>query len=189
MGVLSGLKVLEFEAIGPAPFCGMVLADMGADVIRVDRAVAPEDLGISRGGKRQDVLKRNRRSVLLDLKNPDGVAAALELVSKADVLIEGFRPGVMERLGLGPGRGAGAQPAAGLRPHDGLGPGRPAGPAGRARHQLHRADRRAATRSVRAGERPVPPLNLVGDFGGGGMLLAVGMLAALLRAAHSGRAR
>ena len=100
MGPLSGLKILEFEAIGPGPFCGMMLADMGADVLLIDR---PGDSGLGLGSNRAfDVMMRGRRSVTLDLKSKDGVAAALQLAAKADAIIEGFRPGVMERLGLGP---------------------------------------------------------------------------------------
>ena len=102
MGVLSGIRVLEFEAIGPGPFGAMLLADMGADVIRVDRPVPPDDLGPKTNGKRVDVTGRGRRSVTLDLKQPEAVEAALDLISRADVVIEGFRPGTMERLGLGP---------------------------------------------------------------------------------------
>ncbi len=100
MGPLTGLRVIEFEAIGPGPFAGMMLADMGADVLRIDRA---EDTGLGLGSARaHDVMLRGRRSVTLDLKTPGGVQAALQLADKADALIEGFRPGVMERLGLGP---------------------------------------------------------------------------------------
>ena len=100
MGPLAGLKILEFEAIGPGPFCGMMLADMGADVLLIDR---PDDPGLGLGRERwSDVMLRGRRSATLDLKSKDGVEAALQLAAKADALIEGFRPGVMERLGLGP---------------------------------------------------------------------------------------
>ena len=141
-GPLSGIKVLEFEAIGPGPFAGMLLADMGADVLLVDRP-ASSDLGLKRE-RWMDVMLRGRRSVTLDLKTKDGAGAALELVARADALIEGFRPGVMERLGLGPDALPQAQPEAGLRPHDRLGPGRAARAARRPRHQLHRARRRAA---------------------------------------------
>ena len=102
MGVLSGIRVLEFEAIGPGPFGAMLLADMGADVLRIDRPLAPQDLGPKTNGKRADVTGRGRRSVTLDLKEPQAVEAALDLMARADVVIEGFRPGTMERLGLGP---------------------------------------------------------------------------------------
>src|SRR5215472_8375996 len=102
MGVLSGFRVLEFEAIGPAPFGTMLLADMGADIIRIDRPAAPEDLGPKREGKHVEVTGRGRRSVTLDLKHPEAAQVALDLIAETDVLIEGFRPGTMERLGLGP---------------------------------------------------------------------------------------
>lgn len=102
MTVLSGIRVLEFEAIGPAPFGTMLLADMGAEVLRIDRPVAPKDLGPKVSGRRIDITGRGKRSVTLDLKHPQAVAVALELIKRADVLVEGFRPGTMERLGVGP---------------------------------------------------------------------------------------
>lgn len=102
MGVLSGFRILEFEAIGPAPFGTMLLADMGADVLRIDRPVAPEDLGLKREGRQVHLTARGRRSVTLDLKDPQSSEVALELMARADAIIEGFRPGTMERLGLGP---------------------------------------------------------------------------------------
>jgi alpha-methylacyl-CoA racemase len=110
LSVLSGIRVLEFEAIGPAPFGAMLLADMGADVLRIDRPLPPEDLGPRRNGKSIDITGRGRRSITLDLKSPSAAAAVLELIGKADVLIEGFRPGTMERLGLGPERALGRNP-------------------------------------------------------------------------------
>lgn len=186
MGVLSGLKVLEFEAIGPAPFCGMVLADMGADVIRVDRATAPEDLGIGRGEKRADVLKRNRRSVTLDMKSADGVAAALDLIGKADVLLEGFRPGVMERLGLGPDVALARNPKLVYGRMTGWGQDGPMSQA--AGHDINYIALSGALHAIgRKGQNPTPPLNLVGDFGGGGMFLAFGIVAALLERSRSGK--
>jgi alpha-methylacyl-CoA racemase len=102
MGVLDGIRVVEFEAIGPAPFAAILLADMGADVLRIDRPVAPDDLGPKRTGKYVDLTGRGRRSVTLDLKRPEAADATLELMSRADAIIEGFRPGTLERLGLGP---------------------------------------------------------------------------------------
>ncbi len=186
MGVLSGLKVLEFEAIGPAPFCGMVLADMGADVIRVDRATAPEDLGIGRGEKRADVLKRNRRSVTLDMKSADGIAAALDLIGKADVLLEGFRPGVMERLGLGPDVALARNPKLVYGRMTGWGQAGPMAP--EVGHDINYTALTGVLAAIGpAGGKPTPPLNLVGDFGGGGMLLAVGVLGALFRAQRTGQ--
>ena len=140
-GPLQGVKVLEIAGIGPGPFAAMMLADMGADVIRVDRAQSV--VGGDPASPPGDVLNRGRRSIGIDLKNPDGVEALLELVEHADALIEGFRPGVCERLGLRPRRVPGPQPEARLRPHDRLGPGRPVRPGRRPRHQLHRARRRA----------------------------------------------
>ena len=131
---------------------------------------------------------RGKRSVTLDLKKKQSASKPRsQLVAKADALIEGLRPGVMERLGLGPDVRSGEKPAARLRPHDGLGPGRAARAARGPRHQLHRARRRAARVRPRKGEAPVPPLNLVGDFGGGGMLLGFGVACALLEAARSGQ--
>ena len=142
MGPLAGVKVLEFEAIGPVPFCGMMLADMGADVLLVDR---PADAGLGLERERWfDTMLRGRRSVTLDLKSPGGVAAALTLARNADVVLEGFRPGVMERLGIGPDAMLAANPALVYGAHDRLGPGRSARAARRTRHQLHRHVRRAA---------------------------------------------
>ena len=125
MGPLKGLRVIELAGIGPGPFCAMLLADMGADVVRVDRTEA-SGLGVPMD-KRYDVNGRNRRSVALDLKSPAGPTAVLRLMAGADVLIEGFRPGVAERLGLGPADCHARQPAPGLRPHDRLRPDRAAG--------------------------------------------------------------
>ena len=140
-GPLAGVRIVELAGIGPGPMCAMLLADLGATVIRIDRK-QPSDLGIKRP-LRYDLLLRNRPVIALDLKSPAGVEAALQLVERADALIEGFRPGVTERLGTRSRRLPRAQPAPRLRPHDGLGPGRSAGADGRARHQLHRDHRRA----------------------------------------------
>ena len=184
MGPLAGIRILEFEAIGPAPFAGMLLADMGADVLLVDRPRA-SDLGLKRE-RWYDVMLRGKRSVTLDLKSPRGVQAALELVGRADALIEGFRPGVMERLGLGPD--------AALRKNPGLVYGRMTGwgqqgpLAPRAGHDINYIALAGVLQAFgRKGEAPVPPLNLVGDFGGGGMLLAFGVVSALLEAQRSGK--
>ena len=151
-GPLAGTKIIEIAGIGPGPFCAMMLADMGADVIRVDRAQNV------RGGDPAtppaDVLMRGRRSIGVDLKHPDGVETVLSLIESADGLIEGFRPGVMERLGLGPDAALGPQPAPRLRPHDRLGPGRARTRHRRPRHQLHRARRRARRRSAARAGRP-----------------------------------
>ena len=184
MGPLAGLRVLEFEAIGPGPFAGMMLADMGADVILVDR---PLDAGLGlKRERRFDVMLRGRRSLTLDLKSDDGAEAALRLAERADALIEGFRPGVMERLGLGPEAMHARNPAPRLRPHDRLGPVGPL--AERAGHDINYIALAGVLNAIgRAGEAPVPPLNLVGDFGGGGMLLAFGIACGVIEARASGR--
>jgi len=182
MGPLAGIRVLEFEAIGPAPFAGMLLADMGADVLVLERP-AGTDLGLKRE-RRHDVMMRGKRSVTLDLKK--GKEAALALVARADVLIEGFRPGVMERLGLGP--------EAALRQNPKLVYGRMTGwgqegpYASAAGHDINYIALAGVLHAFgRKGEAPVPPLNLIGDFGGGGMLLAFGVACALLEARRSGQ--
>ncbi len=184
MGPLSGLKVLEFEAIGPGPFCGMMLADMGADVLLVDR---PDDPRLGFGRDRWfDVMMRGRRSVTLDLKSKDGVAAAIALAQKADALIEGFRPGVMERLGLGPGALLKANPKLVYGRMTGWGQDGPMAP--RAGHDINYIALSGVLHAIgRKGGAPVPPLNLVGDFGGGGMLLAFGIACALVEARNSGK--
>jgi alpha-methylacyl-CoA racemase len=183
MGPLSGIKVVEFEAIGPGPFCGMMLADMGADVLVVDRPQAP-DLGVNRE-RWYDVTMRGRRSVTLDMKSPGGVQAALELIAQADALIEGFRPGVMERLGLGPQVALGRNPKLVYGRMTGWGQSGPMAP--RAGHDINYIALSGTLDAIgRAGQAPVPPLNLVGDYGGGGMLLAFGIAAALVEAQRSG---
>src|SRR5512136_879228 len=168
MGPLKGLKVIELAGIGPAPFCAMMLADMGADVIRVDRASAapgaPEPV---------DCLLRNRRSIALNLKSPAGVATLLELIDGADALIEGFRPGVMEKLGIGPDVCLARNPRLVYGRMTGWGQHGPLAPA--AGHDINYIALAGALEGIgRKGEPPLPPLNLVGDFGGGGMLLAFG---------------
>jgi alpha-methylacyl-CoA racemase len=184
MGPLAGVRVLEFEAIGPAPFCGMMLADMGADVLLVDRPTDP-GLGLERR-RAFDVMLRGRRSVTLDLKARDGVAAALLLAAKADVLIEGFRPGVMERLGLGPDVVLAASPKLVYGRMTGWGQDGPLAP--RAGHDINYIALSGVLNAIgRAGGAPVPPLNLVGDFGGGGMLLAFGVACALFESQRTGR--
>jgi alpha-methylacyl-CoA racemase len=184
MGPLSGLRVLELEAIGPAPFCGMLLADMGADVLLVDRAEDPR-LGLGRE-RWYDVMMRGRRSVTLDLKSPQGAQAALALAERADAVIEGFRPGVMERLGLGPDVLHARNPRLVIGRMTGWGQDGPLAP--RAGHDIDYIAMSGALHAIgRAGSGPVPPLNLVGDFGGGGMLLGFGIVCALLEAQRSGR--
>ena len=183
-GPLKGLKILEFEAIGPGPFCGMMLADMGADVLVVDRP-GDSGLGIARGRK-HDVMLRGRRSVTLDLKSKDGVAAAIQLASKADAIIEGFRPGVMERLGLGPDALLAANPKLVYGRMTGWGQEGPMAP--RAGHDINYIALTGVLNAIgRKGEAPVPPLNLVGDFGGGGMFLAFGIACGIIEAQRSGK--
>jgi alpha-methylacyl-CoA racemase len=184
MGPLTGLRVLEFEAIGPVPFCGMMLSDMGADVLLVDRPGDP-GLGVERE-RRYNLMLRGRRSVTLDLKSGDGAAAAQMLVDKADALVEGFRPGVMERLGLGPDILFARNPKLVYGRMTGWGQEGPLAP--RAGHDIDYIALSGALHAIgRAGQAPVPPLNLVGDFGGGGMLLAFGVVCALLEARRSGK--
>jgi len=184
MGPLAGVKVLELEAIGPVPFCGMMLADMGADVILVDRPAA-SGLGLDLA-REHDLMLRGRRSVTLNLKRSDGVSALLELAARADVLIEGFRPGVLERMGLGPEILLERNPKLVVGRMTGWGQTGPLAP--RAGHDIDYIALCGALHAIgHAGERPVPPLNLVGDFGGGGMLLAFGVAAALVEARASGK--
>jgi alpha-methylacyl-CoA racemase len=184
MGPLSGIKVIEFEAIGPGPFAGMLLADMGADVILVDRP-APGDLGLKRE-RWNDVMMRGKRSVTLDLKSASGLEAALELVARADALIEGFRPGVMERLGMGPDVALAKNPRLVYGRMTGWGQDGPL--AQRAGHDINYIALAGVLGAFgRHGEAPVPPLNLVGDFGGGGMLLGFGIACALVETHRSGK--
>jgi len=184
MGPLAGVRVLEFEALGPGPFCGMMLADMGADVLLVDR---PSDPGLGLERRRAfDVMLRGRRSVTLDLKSQDGVAAALLLAQKADAVLEGFRPGVMERLGLGPDVVLAANPKLVYGRMTGWGQDGPL--ASRAGHDINYIALSGVLNAIgRAGSAPVPPLNLVGDFGGGGMLLAFGVACALFESQRTGK--
>ncbi len=180
MGPLQGIRIVEFAGIGPGPFAACCCPTWApTSCASTARAAARPPS--------RDITYRGRNAVALDLKKPEGVEAALKLIDKADALIEGFRPGVMERLGLGPDVCAEAQSEARLRPHDRLGPDRAARAGRRPRHQLHRAHRRAARASAR-GDKPVPPLNLVGDFGGGALYLAFGLVCRHPRR-HAPRAR
>jgi len=183
-GPLSGLRVLEFEAIGPGPFAGMMLADMGADVILVDRPFEP-GLGVKRA-RRFDLMMRGRHSLTLDLKSEHGAEAARRLAERADALIEGFRPGVMERLGLGPQAIHARNPRLVYGRMTGWGQSGPM--ADRAGHDINYIALAGVLNAIgRAGQAPVPPLNLVGDFGGGGMLLAFGIACGVIEARSSGR--
>jgi alpha-methylacyl-CoA racemase len=181
-GPLDGLKVIELAGIGPGPYAAMLLADLGADVVRVERpgppasAVPPE----------KDVLRRNRRSIVVDLRDRDGVRTVLSMAAKADVLLEGFRPGVTERLGLGPADCWDVNPRLVYGRMTGWGQTGPLAPT--AGHDIGYIAVTGALASIgRAGEAPVPPVNLVGDFGGGSTFLVIGVLAAVWEAGRSGR--
>ncbi len=183
-GPLTGYKIIEIAGIGPGPFAAMLLADMGAEVIRVERAGAVR--GPLPEGPHYDVLLRGRKNVAIDLKHPDGVEALLTLVESADALIEGFRPGVMERLGVGPDECRARNPKLVFGRMTGWGQEGPYAQA--AGHDINYiALAGALAHFGRAGEAPVPPLNMVGDFGGGGMFLAYGVVCALLEAQRSGQ--
>ena len=184
MGPLHGLKVIELASIGPGPMCGMLLADLGADVVRVDRT-EPSGLGVPMA-RRHDVNGRNRRSVALDLKSPAGRDAVLKLVDGADVLIEGFRPGVTEKLGLGPADCQARNPRLVYGRMTGFGQTGPLADA--AGHDLNYIALTGALHAIGPrGGKPVPPLNLVGDYGGGALYLAFGLMAALYERQRSGR--
>lgn len=181
-GPLAGIRVIEFAGLGPGPFCAMMLADHGADVIRIDRARGVSPLP---GDPRRDILNRSRRSISLDLKSAEGIALAKRLCAKADCLIEGFRPGVMERLGLGPEELLRENAALVYGRMTGWGQDGPY--AHTAGHDINYIALSGALHAIgRAGEKPVPPLNLVGDFGGGGMMLAFGIVSALFSARTTG---
>ena len=182
-GPLEGVKVIELAGIGPGPFCGMMLADMGAEILRIDRA---GDVRPPTSGPRADILARGRRSIGVDLKHRDGVETVLRLVEKADVIFEGFRPGVVERLGLGPDVCLARNPRIIFGRMTGWGQEGPLAPA--AGHDINYIAMTGALHSIgRQGERPVPPLNLVGDFGGGGLILAFGIACALVERGRSGK--
>jgi alpha-methylacyl-CoA racemase len=184
MGVLSGYRGIELAGIGPGPMCAMLLSDMGADVLRIDRA-ADAGLGIAMDVK-HNLLNRGRRSVALDLKRPEAIEAVLKLVEKADALIEGFRPGVTERLGLGPDQCLKRNPRLIYGRMTGWGQEGPLAQA--AGHDINYIALSGALHSIgRKGEAPVPPLNLVGDFGGGALYLALGVVAGLLESQKSGK--
>jgi len=183
-GPLAGYRIVEFEGKGPAPLCGMLLGDMGADVIRIERPSASSD--VSATEQSFSILHRNRRTIALDLRQPEARAAALRLVVSADALIEGFRPGVMERLGLGPEPCLAQQPRLVYGRVTGWGQTGPL--AARAGHDINYLGLSGALAAI--GPRdgaPLPPLNLVADYGGGAMFLAFGLVCALLEARSSGR--
>jgi alpha-methylacyl-CoA racemase len=176
-GPLTGLRVLEIAAIGPVPFCGMLLSDLGADVVRIDRKDAPPYPAHA-------VTFRGRRSVALDLKNPAAVAICLRLTERADALIEGFRPGVMERLGLGPAQVAARNPKLVYGRMTGWGQsGMYAQLAG---HDIDYIAMSGALHAIGTAEQPAIPINLIGDYGGGTLYLAFGLMAAVLHARATG---
>ncbi|WP_411288857.1 CaiB/BaiF CoA transferase family protein [Phenylobacterium sp.] len=177
-GPLTGLKVVEFAGIGPGPFCGMLLADLGADVVRIDRKGG-------RGGAASDVTARGRRSVALDLKTPAAIEACLKLMEGADAILEGFRPGVMERLGLGPDVALKRNPKLVYGRMTGWGQTGPY--ANAAGHDMNYIAITGALHAIGTEAKPVPPLNLVGDFGGGALYLAFGLLAGVIHARESGQ--
>ena len=183
-GPLSGYRIIEIAGIGPGPFAAMMLADMGAEVIRVDRAQSVR--GPAPEAPFFDLLQRGRKNIAIDLKNPQGVETLLQLIEKADAVIEGFRPGVMERLGIGPDVCLARNPKLVFGRMTGWGQEGMYGQA--AGHDINYISLAGAlAHFARPGETPLPPLNMVGDFGGGGMFLAYGVVCALLEAQKSGQ--
>ena len=176
-GPLSGLKVIEFAGIGPGPFCGMLLSDLGADVVRIDRK------GQGRSSP-ADITSRGRRSIGLDLKNPAAIETCLKLMEGADAVFEGFRPGVMERLGLGPEVALKRNPKLVYGRMTGWGQTGPY--ANAAGHDMNYIAITGALHAIGTGDKPIPPLNLVGDFGGGALYLAFGLLAGVLNSRATG---
>ena len=181
-GPLQGFKVIELAGLGPAPFAGMLLADLGAEVICVDRMVPTETDLRSVHSK---VLRRNKQSISLNLKQPEAIEVVLRLIESADVLIEGFRPGVMEKLGLSPEVCLARNPKLVFGRMTGWGQTGPLAQA--AGHDINYIALSSALHAIGTPEQPLPPLNLVGDFGGGGMLLVAGVLAAALNARVTGK--
>jgi alpha-methylacyl-CoA racemase len=177
-GPLTGLKIVEFAGIGPGPFCGMLLSDLGADVIRIDRK------GQGRASP-ADITARGRRSIGLDLKNPAAIETCLKLLETADVVFEGFRPGVMERLGLGPDVALKRNPKLVYGRMTGWGQFGPY--ANAAGHDMNYIAITGALHAIGTKDKPVPPLNLVGDFGGGALYLAFGILAGVIQARETGK--
>ena len=183
-GPLGGIRVIELAGIGPCPFAAMLLADLGADVLRVDRASSV--VGGGSDGSSWDLLNRGKRSIGVDLKSPVGAEVVLDLATRADVLVEGFRPGVAERLGVGPDACRSRNPALVYGRMTGWGQEGPL--AGEVGHDIDYIALAGVLGQIgREGERPLPPINLVGDFGGGGMLLAFGVVCALFERSQSGQ--
>src|SRR5436190_4278898 len=187
MGPLEGIRIVELAGIGPGPFCAMLLSDMGAEVIRVDRAaIVGQDTDRDGNDARYNLLSRGRRNIAIDLKNAAGVDATLRLIDRADALLEGFRPGVMERLGLGPDLCLARNPKLVYGRMTGWGQDGPI--AHIAGHDINYIALSGVLHTIgEAGGPPVPPLNLVGDFGGGALYLAMGVLAGIISARSSGR--
>ncbi len=182
MGPLTGLRVIELASIGPGPMCAMLLADLGADVLRIDRT-EPSGLGVP-VNKKFEITGRNRRSVALDFKQAAGRDAALRLIDKADVLIEGWRPGVAERLGLGPAECHVRNPGLVFGRMTGFGQSGPLAHA--AGHDINYIALTGALHAIGGAGKPVPPLNLVGDYGGGALYLAFGIMSAIFERSRSG---
>jgi alpha-methylacyl-CoA racemase len=187
MGPLEGIRIVELAGIGPGPFCAMLLSDMGAEVIRVDRAaMVGQDTDRDGNDSRFNLLARGRRNIAVDLKNPAAVDATLRLIDQADALLEGFRPGVMERLGLGPELCLDRNPKLVYGRMTGWGQDGPI--AHIAGHDINYIALSGVLHSIgEAGGPPVPPLNLVGDFGGGALYLAMGVLAGIISARSTGK--
>jgi alpha-methylacyl-CoA racemase len=187
MGPLEGIRIVELAGIGPGPFCAMLLSDMGAEVIRVDRAaMVGQDTDRDGNDSRFNLLARGRRNIAVDLKNPAAVDATLRLIDQADALLEGFRPGVMERLGLGPDLCLARNPKLVYGRMTGWGQDGPI--AHIAGHDINYIALSGVLHSIgEAGGPPVPPLNLVGDFGGGALYLAMGVLAGIISARSTGK--
>lgn len=183
-GPLSHLTVIELAGIGPGPFACMLLADMGANVIRIDRPPTPARAGLEALMRNDSVVDRGRLSLSLNMKDPRAVDAVLRLVQTADILVEGFRPGVAEKLGLGPAQCHARNPKLVYGRMTGWGQTGPL--AQTAGHDINYVSLSGALHAIGTATQPLPPLNLVGDYGGGGMLLAMGVLAAVNRAQHSG---
>ena len=181
-GPLAGLKVVEMAGLGPAPFAGMMLADLGAEVVVVDRLSPAKP---SPDQVRTQIARRGKKSISLDLKKPEAVEAVLKLIEQTDILLEGFRPGVMERIGLGPDVCLARRPSLVFGRMTGWGQNGPMAQA--AGHDINYIALTGALHAIGTHERPVPPLNVVGDFGGGGMLLVVGVLSGVFHARLSGK--
>ena len=181
MGPLAGIRIIEIEGLGPAPFAGMMFADMGAEVISITRKSAAADKPVA-----NTISERGKKSIAINLKDPRGIEAVLKLCESADALIEGFRPGVAERLGIGPDDCAARNPKMVYGRMTGWGQTGPMAHA--AGHDINYISLSGALHAMgRDGDKPVPPLNLVGDFGGGGMFLAFGVVSAILEASRSGK--